>query len=134
MNCSKAASTTTAAQQKRAIVRIAQRRHVSRNASLHFDEDMTFGQRLADKVAGVGRLLDLRVRLRPVPAGVGGAQFADPAGEARFDPYPYIFLNLILSMLAAVQAPIIMMSQNRQAAKDRAQAEMDYQVNLKAGA
>jgi uncharacterized membrane protein len=49
-----------------------------------------------------------------------------------FDPYPYIFLNLVLSMLAAVQAPIIMMSQNRQAAKDRLDASHDYEVNLKA--
>jgi uncharacterized membrane protein len=49
-----------------------------------------------------------------------------------FDPYPYIFLNLILSMLAAIQAPIIMMSQNRQAYKDRLSAEHDYEVNLKA--
>ena len=49
-----------------------------------------------------------------------------------FDPYPFIFLNLVLSMLAAVQAPVIMMSQNRQAAKDRLDAGNDYQVNLKA--
>jgi uncharacterized membrane protein len=48
-----------------------------------------------------------------------------------FDPYPYIFLNLILSMLAALQAPVIMMSQNRHAAKDRVAAEHDYEVNLK---
>jgi uncharacterized membrane protein len=52
-------------------------------------------------------------------------------GEA-FDPYPYILLNLILSMLAALQAPVIMMSQNRQAAKDRLDAAHDYEVNLKA--
>ncbi len=49
-----------------------------------------------------------------------------------FDPYPYIFLNLILSMLAALQAPIILMSQNRQAARDRLAADLDYEVNLKA--
>ena len=52
--------------------------------------------------------------------------------HSSFDPYPYIFLNLILSMLAAVQAPIILMSQNRQAYKDRLSAEHDYEVNLKA--
>jgi uncharacterized membrane protein len=51
--------------------------------------------------------------------------------NSSFDPYPYIFLNLILSMLAAIQAPIIMMSQNRQAYKDRLSAEHDYEVNLK---
>ena len=49
-----------------------------------------------------------------------------------FDPYPYIFLNLMLSTLAAVQAPVIMMSQNRQAAKDRLSAELDYETNLRA--
>ena len=49
-----------------------------------------------------------------------------------FDPYPYILLNLFLSMLAALQAPVIMMSQNRQSAKDRLKSDMDYEVNLKA--
>ncbi len=118
--------------QKRAIVRIAQRRHVSRNASLHFDEDMTFGQRLADKVAEWGGSWTFVSAFALFLLAWAGLNSLILAGEARFDPYPYIFLNLILSMLAAVQAPIIMMSQNRQAAKDRAQAEMDYQVNLKA--
>jgi uncharacterized membrane protein len=118
--------------QKRAILRIAQKRHVSRNANLHYDQDMRFGERLADKVAewggswtfvsGFGLFLLAWAALNSLILATG----------ARFDPYPYIFLNLILSMLAAVQAPIIMMSQNRQAAKDRAQAQMDYEVNLKA--
>ncbi len=54
------------------------------------------------------------------------------AGARAFDPYPFIFLNLVLSMLAAIQAPIIMMSQNRQSAKDRLAAVHDYEVNLKA--
>jgi uncharacterized membrane protein len=49
-----------------------------------------------------------------------------------FDPYPYIFLNLILSMVAALQAPVILMSQNRQAARDRLAASLDYEINLKA--
>ncbi len=53
-----------------------------------------------------------------------------PRHEA-FDPYPYVFLNLILSMLAAIQAPIIMMSQNRQAARDRIDAEVDHEVNVR---
>ena len=52
--------------------------------------------------------------------------------QRAFDPYPFIFLNLMLSMLAALQAPIIMMSQNRQAAKDRLAAALDYEVNVKA--
>jgi uncharacterized membrane protein len=52
--------------------------------------------------------------------------------QSAFDPYPFVFLNLLLSMLAALQAPIIMMSQNRQAAKDRLAASLDYEVNVKA--
>lgn len=53
-------------------------------------------------------------------------------GQSSFDPYPFIFLNLVLSMIAALQAPVIMMSQNRQAARDRIDAAHDYEVNLKA--
>ena len=55
-------------------------------------------------------------------------------GARAFDPFPFIFLNLMLSMLAALQAPIIMMSQNRQAAKDRLEARLDYETNLRAEA
>ncbi|MEZ5936943.1 MAG: DUF1003 domain-containing protein [Hyphomonadaceae bacterium] len=95
-------------------------------------DDRTFWQRLADTVAsfggswrfifGFGACLLLWVGVNLVLAATGRA----------FDPYPFIFLNLILSMLAAVQAPVIMMSQNRQATKDRAAAEHDYVVNLRA--
>jgi uncharacterized membrane protein len=53
-------------------------------------------------------------------------------GALRFDPYPFVFLNLMLSMLATVQAPVIMMSQNRQAQKDRLAAQHDFEINLKA--
>jgi uncharacterized membrane protein len=105
---------------------------VSRNASQHFDDDMTFGQKLSDNVAkwggswffvsGFGLFLVAWAMLNSWLL----------ASPARFDPYPYIFLNLILSMIAAIQAPIIMMSQNRQAAKDRIEAQLDYEVNLKA--
>ena len=63
---------------------------------------------------------------------VRGAQHGLPAEKAAFDPYPFILLNLFLSMLAALQAPVIMMSQNRQAAKDRLKGDLDYEVNLKA--
>jgi uncharacterized membrane protein len=118
--------------QRRAIMNIAQKRHVSRNASQHYDEGMTFGQRLSDNVAkwggswffvsGFGIFLVAWALLNSWLL----------TSDARFDPYPYIFLNLILSMIAAVQAPIIMMSQNRQAAKDRIEAQLDYEVNLKA--
>ena len=118
--------------QRRAIMHIAQKRHISRNASLHFDEEMTFGERLSDSVAKWGGswyfVSGFGVFLL-IWAGLNAWLLS---GDARFDPYPFIFLNLILSMIAAIQAPIIMMSQNRQAAKDRIEAQLDYEVNLKA--
>lgn len=95
------------------------------------DETFTFGERLADRVASFGGswtfillfggVLTLWVTINSIAAlGV------------RFDVYPFIFLNLVLSCLAAIQAPVIMMSQNRQGTKDRLRAENDYRVNLKA--
>jgi uncharacterized membrane protein len=115
------------------IERIVARGAISRDLSAE-DDDMTFGQRLADQVAaiggswafivGFGIVLVLWVGLNAWALGV--------AGLKPFDPYPFIFLNLMLSMLAALQAPVIMMSQNRQAIKDREAARHDYEVNLKA--
>ena len=90
----------------------------------------SFGDRLADRVASFGGSWTFIILfgLVLVTWTLGNELLRGRA----FDPYPFIFLNLMLSMLAAVQAPIIMMSQNRQAAKDRAEAEHDYEVNLKA--
>lgn len=114
------------------IQHIAKDLHISRNTNHEFDASLTFGQRLADHVAAFGgswtfillfgAILLLWIALNSFVLVRGGA----------WDPYPYILLNLVLSMLAALQAPIIMMSQNRQAAKDRMDAAHDYQVNLKA--
>jgi len=121
------------ARERRVLERLAQRRRISRNINRSIDENTSFGERLADKVAtfggswtfigsfGLGLLL-----------WIGGNSILLIFGHNTFDPYPFIFLNLILSMLAAIQAPVIMMSQNRQAAKDRAAADHDYEVNLKA--
>jgi uncharacterized membrane protein len=116
--------------EKRVIERIARRVAVSRNLVSDFDERRTFGQRLADRVAELGGSWGFIIAFAVFIAGwaIVNAALALHA----FDPYPYIFLNLMLSMLAAIQAPIIMMSQNRQAAKDREAAEHDYEVNLKA--
>lgn len=105
----------------------------TRNASAVAAEHETFGGRLSDKVAAVGGswgfivafvlvLLAWMILNTSVLARFGLA----------FDPYPYIFLNLMLSTVAAIQAPVIMMSQNRQAAKDRIAASLDYEVNLRA--
>lgn len=90
----------------------------------------SFGDRLADRVASFGGSWTFITLFGIVLLAwtVGNVLLMSRA----FDPYPFIFLNLMLSMLAAVQAPIIMMSQNRQSAKDRAEAEHDYEVNLKA--
>ncbi len=112
---------------------IRKRRPVARNVAREFAGQATLGQRLADRVASFGGswtfillflgFLALWVVLNTLVLG--------PRNQA-FDAYPFIFLNLFLSMVAALQAPIIMMSQNRQAASDRLQATNDYEVNLKA--
>ena len=114
------------------IERIASRKVLTRDHSEH-PRNMGFGARLADRVAAVGGswgfissfgivLFGWMLINSPMLKSVG----------VQFDPFPFIFLNLMLSMLAAIQAPIIMMSQNRQGEKDRIAAKHDYQVNLRA--
>lgn len=110
---------------------------VTRNINQEMDESMTFGQRVADKVASFGgswtfiflysgALIAWMVINSVVLARMGSGE-----NGAQFDPYPYILLNLMLSMTAALQAPVIMMSQNRASEKDRLAAEQDFKVNLK---
>jgi uncharacterized membrane protein len=115
------------------IARIAEGAHVLRDANRAFDAELTFGERLADRVAAFGGSWTFVIIFWVVLIAwiLANSAFLALRGHA-FDPYPYILLNLLLSTLAAFQAPIIMMSQNRQAAKDRLQAELDYEVNLKA--
>ncbi len=121
-----------AAREQRVIQRIAKRIAISRNINDSFRADLTFGQRLADLVASFGGSWSFIILFSVVLTGwVLGNTLLLPKAEI-FDPYPFIFLNLILSMLAAIQAPVIMMSQNRQTAKDRLSASHDYEVNLKA--
>jgi uncharacterized membrane protein len=115
------------------IRRFTQRLHVSKNVHQEREGQLTFGQRLADKVAFFGGswtfiLLFAFVLVLWVTVN----SFLLIRWHSAFDPYPYILLNLVLSMLAAIQAPVIIMSQNRQAANDREHAEHDYEVNLKA--
>ena len=91
----------------------------------------SFGERVADRVAAFGGSWAFLISFFVVLMGwivVNGALLARDA----FDPYPFILLNLVLSCLAAVQAPVIMMSQNRQEARDRLRAQNDYRINLKA--
>jgi uncharacterized membrane protein len=90
----------------------------------------TFGQRAADHLARFGGSWIFLMTFAGTMAGWIGLNVA--RGSHAIDPYPFILLNLMLSCLAAVQAPIIMMSQNRQEGRDRKRAESDYQVNLKA--
>ena len=104
---------------------------VSHNINTEYDQLLTAGERLSDKLADFGGswrfiiiftvILVLWIVLNSI------VLLLKP-----FDPYPFIFLNLILSCLAAIQAPIIMMSQNRQEVRDRLHAEHDYRINLKA--
>ena len=92
-------------------------------------DERTFWERLADNVARVGGSWGFIFGFGVVL--VGWALINAGLAKNAFDPYPYIFLNLLLSMLAAIQAPVIMMSQNRAATKDREAAEHDYVVNLR---
>lgn len=105
----------------------------ARDLNTVFDERLTFGERLADRVAAVGGSWGFIIGFGLFLAAWAVLNTVVLAAHA-FDPFPFIFLNLMLSMLAALQAPIIMMSQNRQAAKDRLEARMDYETNLRAEA
>lgn len=121
---------TLSERERRVLARIAHRRAISRNARGEFERAMGLGDRMADQVARIGGSWGFVI-------GFALFMVAWMALNAAWigldwDPYPFILLNLMLSTLAAIQAPIIMMSQNRQAAKDRAQAAMDYEINLKA--
>jgi uncharacterized membrane protein len=119
------------ARDRRVIARIARRVHTARNLNQEFDERLTFGERLSDRVAAIGGSWAFIVGFGLFLAAWAILNGVILLGHA-FDPYPFVFLNLLLSMLAAIQAPIIMMSQNRQAAKDRLAAALDYEVNVKA--
>jgi uncharacterized membrane protein len=108
-------------------------RRVSRAVNQEFADTRTLGERLADRIAAFGGSWPFILMFGAlVLAWVALNSLVLVRGHRSFDPYPYIQLNLFLSMLAALQAPIIMMSQNRQAARDRLQAEHDYEVNLTA--
>ncbi len=114
------------------------RRHLEARTALAADhapgQDLpdTLGARMADRIASIGGSWGFLGAFAVVLVGWVGLNGLVLTGAMRFDPYPFVFLNLILSMLAAVQAPVIMMSQNRQANKDRLEAQHDFEINLKA--
>jgi uncharacterized membrane protein len=116
---------------RRVIARVARRVHTARNVNQVFEQNLSFGDKLADRVAAIGGSWSFIVGFCAFLVAWALLNALILAAQA-FDPYPFIFLNLLLSMLAALQAPIIMMSQNRQAAKDRLAAALDYEVNIKA--
>ena len=110
---------------------LAERELLSKNINVEFEKDLTYGERLADSVAEIGGSWSFIIGFSAVVV-VWIIINSVLLLRYPFDPFPYILLNLVLSCLAAVQAPIIMMSQNRQDAKDRLRSEHDYKVNLKA--
>jgi uncharacterized membrane protein len=115
--------------EQRVIGHVLHRKHVARDPNVAFDEQMTLGERVADRVATFGgswTFIGIFVGLMTVWMAI------NVVAAFRWDEYPFILLNLVLSCLAALQAPVIMMSQNRQSKKDRIDASHDYEVNLKA--
>jgi CRP/FNR family transcriptional regulator, cyclic AMP receptor protein len=106
------------------------RLRASRNSNDVIEEEMSFGDRLADSVARFGGSWIFIILFGAVLVVYASANVV--LKVRAWDPYPFILLNLFLSMLAAIQAPVIMMSQNRQDTKDRVRGELDYEVNLRA--
>jgi uncharacterized membrane protein len=115
--------------ERRIFAHVLRRDRTSRDVGAEFEEQLTFGQRLADRIAEFGGSWVFITAFLALLLAWIAYNVERPAG---FDPYPFILLNLVLSCLAALQAPVIMMSQNRMAARDRLDARHDYEVNLKA--
>lgn len=119
--------------EKGVVLKIVNRHVVARDPKLIYGDERTFGERVADRVAKFGGSWTfILLFFGCLIAWVALNSYVLINYNATFDPFPYILLNLFLSMIAALQAPVIMMSQNRQAAKDRLDAQNDYEVNLKA--
>ncbi len=117
--------------EREVIESLRQQELFAHNFAAEFDSQLTAGDRIADRVAEFGgswRFIITFASILVLWIIVNTAVLI----QRPFDPYPFILLNLVLSCLAALQAPVIMMSQNRQEAKDRLRAEHDYQINLKA--
>jgi uncharacterized membrane protein len=117
-------------QERRVAEALRQGTAISRDVQTNLDATRSFGERVADRIATFGG--SWTFILACIAALTVWIILNVSLGRDSFDPYPFILLNLALSMLAALQAPVILMSQNRQAARDRADAAHDYEVNLKA--
>ena len=119
-----------AADERQIVERFIQRGRVARNVAQEFEERLSFGQRVADRVAetmGSWTFIIIQSTVLVAWIALNVAAYMN-----HWDPYPFILLNLGLSFQAAYAAPIIMMSQNRQAEKDRLQTKNDYEVDMKA--
>jgi uncharacterized membrane protein/uncharacterized membrane protein YeaQ/YmgE (transglycosylase-associated protein family) len=115
--------------ERRVLARVLGKRPSTEDPNRVFDAQQTFGERIADRVATFGgswTFIGLFMTMIVV------WMILNQDSPRPFDPYPFILLNLVLSCVAALQAPVIMMSQNRQAAKDRLDARSDYEVNVRA--
>jgi uncharacterized membrane protein len=110
---------------------LADHETLAENIEAEYAEHRTLGERLSDQLASFGGSWTFIILFGVVLFTWMGFNIVI-VGQSQFDPYPFILLNLVLSCLAAIQAPIIMMSQKRQEAKDRLRSENDYRVNLKA--
>jgi uncharacterized membrane protein/uncharacterized membrane protein YeaQ/YmgE (transglycosylase-associated protein family) len=115
--------------ERKVYTRLLKREPVAADANAAFDAGSTFGQRVADKVAAFGGSWTF---IGIFCLFMAAWMVVNQRGSRPVDPFPFILLNLMLSCLAALQAPVIMMSQNRQSAKDRLAAENDFRVNLNA--
>jgi uncharacterized membrane protein len=115
--------------ERRVIASWLKRSPISIDVNQQFRQQLTLGQRVADKVASFGGSWTF---ISLFLSGMMVWMLFNADTSKAFDPFPFILLNLVLSCLAALQAPVIMMSQNRQAARDRLEARHDYEVNMKA--
>ena len=117
--------------EKDVINKLSEYETISVNIDNEFDSTLTFGEKLSDKIAAFGGSWNFIITFGLIIflwIGINSYFLLTQP----FDPYPFILLNLILSTLAALQAPVIMMSQNRQEDRDRKRSEEDYKINLKA--
>jgi uncharacterized membrane protein len=114
------------------IRKMVEGKQISRDINEDLEKRLTFGQRLADKMTTFGGSWTFIILFFIVLLTWVAVNTVILVTKVAFDPYPFILLNLVLSMLAAIQAPVIMMSQNRQATRDRLDAHHDYEVNLMA--
>lgn len=124
---------TLTPREQRVIEHVLGRIPVTRDTNREFAETRRFGERMADRIAAFGGSWPFVLGFVALLLGwLALNTWMRAEGRPPFDPFPFILLNLVLSMVAALQAPVILMSQNRHSSKDRLDAALDYEVNLKA--